>query len=57
MAVDDNIRALILKSPDANTIKSAAIKTGMKSLRDDSLKMVMEGITTMEEVLRVIQES
>ena len=57
LAVDDNIRALILKSPDANTIKSAAIKTGMKSLRDDSLKMVMEGITTMEEVLRVIQES
>jgi general secretion pathway protein E len=56
LPIDDNIRSLILKSPGANTIRTAAIKSGMKTLKDDSLKMVMEGVTTMEEVLRVIQE-
>ncbi|HBA25811.1 MAG TPA: type II secretion system protein GspE, partial [Nitrospinae bacterium] len=56
LGVDDNIRALILKSPGANTIKSAAVNSGMTTLKEDSLRMVIEGTTTMEEVLRVIQE-
>ena len=56
LGVDDNIRALILKSPGANTIKSAAVNSGMTTLKEDSLRMVIDGTTTMEEVLRVIQE-
>ena len=56
MVIDDNIRALILKSPGANTIRAAAINRGMKTLKEDSLRMVMDGITTVDEVLRVIQE-
>jgi len=56
LVIDDNIRALILKSPGANTIRAAAINRGMKTLKEDSLRMVMDGITTVDEVLRVIQE-
>src|SRR3990167_5169680 len=56
LVVDDNIRALILKSPGANTIKSAAVNSGMTTLKEDSLRMVIDGTTTMEEVIRVIQE-
>ncbi|MEK7847221.1 MAG: hypothetical protein AAB257_09705, partial [Nitrospinota bacterium] len=55
LLIDDSIRGLILKNPEANIIKSAGIKNGMKTLKEEGLRMVMEGITSMDELLRVIQ--
>jgi general secretion pathway protein E len=56
LVVDDDIRTLILKNYDANTIKKAATDKGMLTLRQDGAKKVLRGITTIEEVLRVTQE-
>ena len=56
LLVDDRIRSLILKNVDSNTIKREAIKRGMHTLRIDGSRKVIEGITTIEEVLRVTQE-
>ncbi len=56
LLVDDRIRSLILKNSDSNTIKREAIKRGMHTLRIDGSRKVIEGITTIEEVLRVTQE-
>ena len=37
----------------AEQIKNALSKTGMKTLLDDGLEKVREGITTIDEVMRV----
>ena len=55
MHLDDEIRGLILKNVDSNSIKKVAIRKGMITLRDDGIDKVLAGITTYAEVLRVTQ--
>ncbi len=47
------IRELILTRAQEYIIKQQARKEGMSTLREEGLKAAMEGITTLEEVLRV----
>ena len=56
LALDDDIRSLVLKNYDSNTIKKTAIARGMLTLRQDGAKKVLKGVTTIEEVVRVTQE-
>jgi len=56
LTVDDFIRSLVLKTSDSATIKAEGVKRGMTTLRDDGIKKVLEGTTTIEEVLRVTQQ-
>ncbi|WP_320044841.1 type II secretion system ATPase GspE [uncultured Desulfobacter sp.] len=56
LPLDEDLKSLILKTSDANLIKDAAIKKGMKTLRADGLTKVAQGITSLREVLRVTQE-
>ena len=53
MVLEDNLKSLILKSHDSNLIKSEALKNKMITLRQDGLQKVLDGITTIEEVVRV----
>lgn len=55
MVVTDEIRAMILTRGDANTIRKIAVKQGMLSLRDSALDKLVEGITSLDEVLRLTQ--
>jgi general secretion pathway protein E len=54
LVIDDEIRPLILRKADASAIKKAAIKMGMKTLRQDALSKVFEGITSIDEMIRAI---
>lgn len=56
MVIDNNIREGILKKDSADTIKQAAINGGMKTMIEDGLEKVFSGVTSIEEVLRVIHE-
>ena len=53
LEVDDQVRRLILQGADSNTIATAAQAAGMKTLRQDGLRKVLDGLTTPEEVMRV----
>jgi type IV pilus assembly protein PilB len=53
IVLDEEIKALIISKTSSNVIKDAAIKKGMKTLKDSGLEKVMQGITTLEEVIRV----
>ena len=53
IVLDEEIRSLIISKASSNVITDAAIKKGMKTLKDSGLEKVMQGITTIEEVLRV----
>ncbi len=57
MLMNDVIRAEIMKGSDASTIKKVASAEGMTTLMGDAANKVMQGMTTVEEVLRVIQEN
>ncbi|MFH1771785.1 MAG: ATPase, T2SS/T4P/T4SS family [Candidatus Omnitrophota bacterium] len=53
MLMKDEIRNMIFKGVTSQAIKEQAIKLGMRTLRQDGLRKVLEGITTLFEVLRV----
>ena len=55
LPVDAAIQALVLRNAPSSEIKQAAVKAGMKTLRDDGLLKVRQGITTADEVVRVTQ--
>jgi general secretion pathway protein E len=52
MVVDDQIRTLIVRNSDAGTIKKAAIQNGMSTLREDGINKVLQGLTTVDELMR-----
>ncbi len=56
MVTNDALKDTILTSSDSNRIKETAINHGMISLRDDGMNKVLNGITTINEVLRVTQD-
>ena len=56
MAVDGEMRRLVLESSSSDIIRQKAVSKGMEVLRDSGWQKVKEGVTTIEEVLRVSQE-
>ncbi len=57
LVVDEDVRALILKSADANQLRDMARSRGMKTLLEDGAEKVRQGVTTLSEILRVTQEA
>lgn len=53
LEVSKDIRKLIAEKADADLINQQAIKEGMHSMLDDAMTKVQEGLTTIEEVIRV----
>ncbi len=54
LPVSDTIRSLINKKAYAAEIRNAAIQEGMVLLRESAASMLIDGITTAEEVLREV---
>jgi general secretion pathway protein E len=55
LRMTESIKGLVLQTSDSNQIGRAARKEGMLSLRKDGIQKVIEGKTTISEVLRVTQ--
>jgi type IV pilus assembly protein PilB len=53
MTVSPDLRDIVLRGGSALEIKRGAIQDGMRTLRMSGLEKLKEGITTIEEVLRV----
>ncbi len=56
MRVSDAVRQLIMKKADSATISRGALEEGMETLRDDGARKFLDGVTSLEELLRVSQE-
>jgi type II secretory ATPase GspE/PulE/Tfp pilus assembly ATPase PilB-like protein len=54
MLVNDHVRDLILRKAPTHEIRQSAIEGGMTTLRQDAMQKILEGVTTMEEALRVV---
>ena len=57
MVMSDQIRSLVVQRAAANVIKDAAMEEGMITLRRDGWLRVVEGRTSVDEVMRVVGRS
>jgi general secretion pathway protein E len=53
LEITDSIREMIRENPNFNAIRQEAVKHGMKYLQEDGLRLVIEGRTSVAELLRV----
>lgn len=54
MVMHDRLRGLVLDGASADQLRAAAHADGMRLLREDGVQKVLEGVTTVEELLRVV---
>lgn len=52
LEIDDRIREMILDGASTNKVQEAAVENGLKTLRENGLKAVFDGVTSVEELLR-----
>lgn len=52
MIINDRLRELITGKAPTLVLKQCAIENGMRTLRDDGLRCIFDGLTTIEEVLK-----
>jgi general secretion pathway protein E len=55
--ITDPIRRLIMKHATSGEIQDLALEQGMRTMYQDGLIKCLNGVTTLDEVLRVTQES
>ena len=56
LVLSDNIRRQVLQHSQAKEIEQTAISEGMRTMYQDGLRKALQGLTTLEEVLRVTCE-
>jgi len=52
LVMDDEIREIIMSQSSTQAVREAAIRKGMRTLRDSGLLTIYDGDTTIEEVVR-----
>jgi type IV pilus assembly protein PilB len=52
MTINDQLRSLITQKAPTLVLKQKAIESGMRPLRDDGLRCIFDGHTSIEEVLK-----
>ena len=56
LEVNEEIRQLVMNRADAHQIKEAAVKNGMTTMIEDALIKASNGLTSIEEILRVLHD-
>jgi type II secretory ATPase GspE/PulE/Tfp pilus assembly ATPase PilB-like protein len=56
LEMTSELRRMILAGKHANELQQTAINSGMVTLRQDASDKVVQGLTTVEEVVRVTAE-
>ena len=54
LVIDDSVRSILRSGFKPDLIRNAARGNGMKRLQEDALEKLQSGVTTMEEILRVV---
>jgi general secretion pathway protein E len=56
LVMDNEVRHIVASAADSVKIRESATKRGMSTLFEDGLMKVREGVTTLDEIMRVTQE-
>ena len=54
LQMDDNLRGMVVRGAPESEVRKAAIQGGMCPIGEDGMGKVLKGITTLEEVSRVV---
>ena len=54
--MSEELREMTIQRPSASQLKRAAMRLGMKTLREDGWRKAVAGYTTIEEIVRLTQE-
>jgi type II secretory ATPase GspE/PulE/Tfp pilus assembly ATPase PilB-like protein len=54
LVMNDELEQLTARGATRDEIEEAAMRTGMRSIWDDGIDKVMEGLTTVDELARVV---
>ncbi len=57
IVVEDDVKEIIANGANTKKLEEAALKQGVIFMQQDGLLRALEGITTVEEILRVMQDS
>lgn len=55
LVVNDNLRKILSRNPDYATLRKAARAAGMATLQEEGILLLAQGITSYEELVRVLQ--
>lgn len=56
LVMNDDLRSAIADKHDASYLHTLAVKSGMKTMMQDGVEKVGQGITSLEEVIRVLHD-
>ncbi|TFH46817.1 MAG: hypothetical protein E4H01_09335 [Lysobacterales bacterium] len=57
MELNSEVRELAFRKASTNKIRDETISSGMRTLREDGVRKIISGLTTIEEVLRITSEA
>jgi type II secretory ATPase GspE/PulE/Tfp pilus assembly ATPase PilB-like protein len=57
LVMDDSLRDLVTSNPDVTHLRKLCRERGLVTLRTDGFQKVMKGQTTVDEILRVTENS
>jgi type IV pilus assembly protein PilB len=55
LVLDETIKNILLKNASANEMRKLAIEAGFKTMKEDGIEKINDGLTTPAELLKVIQ--
>ena len=56
LEVTDQMREILLKQPNADLLRKAARASNQRSLQEEGILMVVQGRTSLPELMRVLKE-
>src|SRR5258708_30640749 len=54
LRLDDSIRAIVRTTGNIEQIRDTARSNGMRLMQEDAVEKILSGVTTLEEILRVV---
>jgi type II secretory ATPase GspE/PulE/Tfp pilus assembly ATPase PilB-like protein len=55
LTIDDQLRDIIARNPNVAEFRRMCVERGMVTLRQDGMRKVRKGLTSIQEVLRVTE--
>ena len=56
LVVNDEIREILVKQPKLELLQKAARGAGMRSFQEEGIFLVVKGVTSLQEVMRVMKQ-
>ena len=57
LVVDEQFRSVLANQGDLSALRQAARRAGMRSLQEEGLVLVVKGVTSLPELMRVLKEN